>query len=75
LTDDLAVSVTYADVDYLGLITIWWADLASGEAGGREVVVPFARGVSLPDLPGQPRPELPGPGVRCPCATSSAVPG
>jgi hypothetical protein len=52
LTDDLAVAITYADVDYLGLATVWWADLASGESGGREVVVPFARGLSLPEIPG-----------------------
>ena len=52
LTGDFVFSVTYADVDYIGLATIWWADLASGETGGREVVVPLARGISLPDRPG-----------------------
>lgn len=49
---DLAVSLVYADVGYLGLVTVWWADLASGDEGGRDVAVPFGRGVSLPDLPG-----------------------
>jgi hypothetical protein len=52
LAEDLAVSLTYADVDYLGLVSVWWADLRSGTQGGREVIVPFARGVDLPDLPG-----------------------
>lgn len=52
LADDLAVSITYADVDYLGIAAIWWVDLGAGVSGGREVVVPLARGLELPDLPG-----------------------
>lgn len=52
LAGDLVVSVTYADVDYLGLATIWWADLATGRTGGSEAARPFARGLSLPDRPG-----------------------
>jgi hypothetical protein len=52
LAPDLAVAITYADVDYVGMATIWWADLASGETGGREVTVPLARGIGLPDRPG-----------------------
>lgn len=52
LADDLALSVTYADVDYLGIVSVWWADLASGVSGGREATIPFARGVVLPDVPG-----------------------
>ena len=52
LSRDLAVAVTYADVDYIGLATVWWADLAAGTSGGREATIPFARGVSLPDRPG-----------------------
>lgn len=52
LAGDLTVAITYADVDYLGLATIWWADLATGTTGGREVTRPFARGISLPDRPG-----------------------
>ncbi len=49
---DLAISVTYADVDYLGMATIWWADLRTGAVGGVEPVLPLARGVELPDKPG-----------------------
>jgi hypothetical protein len=52
LTDDVALAVTYADIGYLGLVAVWWVDLRSGESGGREVTVPAARGVSLPDRPG-----------------------
>lgn len=52
LAGDLALAVTYADVDYLGMATIWWADLATGATGGRDVTLPLARGVALPDEPG-----------------------
>lgn len=52
LSRDLAVAVTYADVDYLGLATIWWVDLATGSTGGRDAGLPLARGVALPDRPG-----------------------
>jgi hypothetical protein len=52
LTDDLAIALTYADVDYLGIVSVWWAQLDRGLAGGREHVVPLARGISLPDVPG-----------------------
>lgn len=52
LAPGLAVAVTYADVDYLGMASIWWADLNTGTNGGRDVTVPLARGISLPDRPG-----------------------
>ncbi len=52
LAPGFTVSITYADVDYLGMATIWWADLATGETGGHDVTVPFARGIDLPDRPG-----------------------
>jgi len=52
LTDDLAVSLTYADVDYLGIASMWWCDLATGRTGGKDVAVPAARGFALPDRPG-----------------------
>jgi hypothetical protein len=52
LTEDLAIAVTYADVDYLGIVSVWWADLETDREGGRERVVPLARGISLPDVPG-----------------------
>lgn len=52
LAGDLTLAVTYADVDYLGMATIWWCDLVTGASGGKDVVLPFARGVALPDRPG-----------------------
>lgn len=52
LTGDLALSVTYADVDYLGIVDVWWCELATGRTGGRNVPVLGARGVHLPDRPG-----------------------
>jgi hypothetical protein len=52
LTDEVAIALTYADVDYLGIASVWWAQLDTGRSGGRERVVPLARGLSLPDVPG-----------------------
>ena len=52
LAGDVVVAVTYADVDYLGMASIWWCDLATGRSGGRDNNVPFARGIDLPDRPG-----------------------
>jgi hypothetical protein len=49
LAGDLVVSVTYADVDYLGLADLWWVDLATGETGGRPAPLPLGRGVFLPE--------------------------
>src|SRR5947199_9537931 len=43
------LSVTYADVDYLGLVDVWFRDLGSGREVNRSAMVPLARGVSLPD--------------------------
>lgn len=52
LTDELVLTVTYADIDYLGLINIDWIELRSGNKGSCLVPVPGARRISLPDLPG-----------------------
>jgi hypothetical protein len=52
LTPTHAISVTYADVDYLGIVDLWWAELATGRTGGRNRSVPGARGIRLPDRPG-----------------------
>jgi len=53
LAGDLVMSSVYADVDYIGLADVWWLDLATERTGGRGVVVPGARGITLPDLPGR----------------------
>ena len=42
LAGDVVFSLVVADVDYLGIVGAWWADLATGESGGREVSVPLA---------------------------------
>ncbi len=52
LAGDLAIGLVYADVGYLGLATVWWGDLVTGETGGHDLAVPFARGLRLPDVPG-----------------------
>jgi hypothetical protein len=52
LAGDLAISSTYADVDYLGIADVWWCDLKTGVTGGASPTLPGARGVALPDRPG-----------------------
>jgi hypothetical protein len=52
LTDDLAISLLYADVDYLGIASTWWVELDTGRSGGRERSEPFGRRIELPDVPG-----------------------
>lgn len=52
LSRDLVVSVTYADVDYIGMATVWWLDMATGATGGVGNTLPLAQGVALPDRPG-----------------------
>ena len=52
LAGDVVMSVTYADVDYLGIADVWWADLTDHSSGGRSVMVPLARGLHLPEVPG-----------------------
>jgi hypothetical protein len=49
LAGDLVVAITYADVDYLGIASVWWVDLVTGETGGAEANVPLARGFQLPE--------------------------
>ena len=52
LAGDVVVSMVYADVDYLGIVDVWWADLTDNTSGGCSVMAPLARGVRLPDVPG-----------------------
>jgi len=53
LAGDLVFGLVYADVDYLGLVSIWWGDLRTGRTGGREVARPLGMGVHLPERSGQ----------------------
>jgi hypothetical protein len=52
LAGDVVVGIVYADVDYLGLAGVTWANLATGASGGRETGSPLSRGIALPDVPG-----------------------
>lgn len=52
LTDRHAFSIVYGDVDYLGVVGVWWCDLETGTTGGCDVAAPLARGLALPDRPG-----------------------
>ena len=51
LAGDLVVVDVYADVDYLGLADVWWADLATGDTGGRAAIVPAREGCRFPSVP------------------------
>lgn len=51
ITPEVIASVTYADVDYLGLATVWVLDRATGDQGGSTLMRPFARGFRLPEQP------------------------
>lgn len=52
LADDLLLSVTYANVGYLGMADVWWCEPPTGRTGGRADNRPGARGLALPDRPG-----------------------
>ena len=49
LTGDGVASVTFADLDYVGLVAVEWADFSSGVSGGRVDVRPLGWGIDLPD--------------------------
>jgi hypothetical protein len=54
LTETMAISVTYANVDYLGIAAVWWSDWSdpqSVKTGGYDPFLLFARGIKLPDKP------------------------
>lgn len=51
LAGDLVLSVVYSDIDHFGLADVYWADLVSGEIGGKAILVP-AEAVELPEVPG-----------------------
>ena len=52
LAGNLVVSMVYADIDYLGLADVFWADLTTGETGGHAIVVSGAESIELPERPG-----------------------
>ena len=52
LTEDLVVTLTIADVDYLGLAVVGWIDLGDHRIGGHGITRPLARGIALPEVSG-----------------------
>lgn len=51
ITPEVIASVTYADVDYLGLGTVWVLDRTTESQGGSTLMRPFGRGFQLPEQP------------------------
>jgi hypothetical protein len=51
ISDEVVVSITYADVDYIGLANVWVLDQATGRHWAAGSMKPAARGISLPDEP------------------------
>jgi len=51
-TPDLYVSMTYADIDYVGIAGLWICRPADGLVIDVARLVPLARGITLPDEPG-----------------------
>jgi hypothetical protein len=48
ISDELVVSCTYADIDYAGLANVWVLHVPTQRQATAGVLVPFARGFSLP---------------------------
>jgi len=48
---DLYVSLTYADVDYIGTISVWVFQPSTGLSVALDQLVPLGRGFHLPDQP------------------------
>ena len=51
ITDEIVVSATYADVDYIGLASVWVMEQATGHQWSAGLMAPFSRGIELPDEP------------------------
>src|SRR5699024_9506171 len=51
LHDEGALAVTFADLDYLGLVAVQWADFDTRESGRAAHIAPFGLGVHLPEVP------------------------
>jgi hypothetical protein len=46
------VTCTYADLDYLGLASVWFLDLATGLSVEKSVAIPLGLGIDLPNTVG-----------------------
>src|SRR5262249_2613880 len=51
-TDTHLLSLTYANIDYLGLVDVWMLDYATKHVAERGTFVPFAKGFAQPDTVG-----------------------
>ncbi len=51
ITPEVIASITYADVDYLGVASVWVLDRATGATGSAGTMRPLGRGMALPELP------------------------
>lgn len=49
ITDEVVVSLVYADVDYAGLASVWVMEHATGRQWTAGMLAPFARGFELPE--------------------------
>jgi len=52
-SDDLILTLTFADVDYLGLVAVEWIEPHTGRTGRGFDGRPGARGIHLPEVAGQ----------------------
>ena len=52
LTGHGFVSLTFADIDYAALVSVEWGDFDTSTCGGHAHVVPFGRGIDLPERSG-----------------------
>ncbi len=62
-SEELVVAVTFADIDYLGLVTVDWIEPHTHRTGGHSAMIPLARGLDLPDRPATGRLEYRGAGI------------
>jgi len=58
------LSVTYADVDYLGLADVWFLDLVHGRTANRSAISPLSRGFAMPERVGASSMSFGGRGLR-----------
>jgi len=52
LSDELVVALTFADIDYLGLVALDWIDPVTHASGGRVSARPLGWRVTVPELVG-----------------------
>lgn len=52
LLDTGFLSLTFADLDYAGMVGLEWADFASGKSGRTAHIAPLGRKINLPEISG-----------------------